>query len=289
MRGPPRGGVLRRGQRRRNRRPRGNPNYSGGEGGRTVKARKVSLSCAALLLTVTLLAGSPIRGAAAGPRRGAPRSPAFAVGQKGVAMIVRRIVAAAGRRDAGSFAVMLSARTRSEASRHAASALAATVRRSRAQLAELAQSVWQIVFIARIRPQLAVAALAGTRATANGPRYSADALALRLEPRGWRLELTRLIRIRALLPRRSVTLSYPQVAFEVTATTAIEEGELWADSLPITGSSGGTGPRRITFFGRPALPLARGRHMAVAFAIAGGVPEARAWLFRVRAGEQLAS
>jgi hypothetical protein len=84
-------------------------------------------------------------------------------------------------------------------------------------------------------------------------------------------------------------LSNPQVAFEVTATTAIEEGELWADSLPITGSSGGTGPRRITFFGRPALPLARGRHMAVAFAIAGGVPEARAWVFRVRAGEQLAS
>jgi hypothetical protein len=163
------------------------------------------------------------------------------------------------------------------------------VRQSRAELSELAQGVWQIVFIAQIRPRLAVAALAGARATANGPRYSARALALRLEPRGWRLELTRLVRIRPLLPRESVTLSKPQVAFEVTATAAIEEGDLWADSLPITGSSGGTGPRRITFFGRPALPLARGRHMAFAFAIAGGVPKAKAWLFRVRAGEQLAS
>jgi hypothetical protein len=253
-----------------------------------VNARKV-LSWAALLLTVTLLAGSPVRGAAAGPRRDRPVSPAFDVGEKSVAMIVQRIVAAAGRRDAGAFAVMLSARSRAEASTHAASALAGTVRRSRAQLAELAQGGWQIVFIARIRPQLAVAALAGTRVTANGPRHSAHALALRLEPRGWRLELTRLVRIRPLLPRGRVTLSKPQVAFEVTARAAIEEGELWADSLPITGSSGGTGPRRITFFGRPALPLAQGRHMAFAFAIAGGVPKARAWLFRVRAGAQLAS
>jgi hypothetical protein len=254
-----------------------------------VNARKVLLSCAVVLLSVTLLAGSPVRGAAAGSRHSRLRSPAFAVGRKSVAMIVRRIVAAAGRRDAGAFALVLSARSRSEASRHAASALAATVRRSRAQLAELAQGGWQFVFIARIRPRLAVAALAGTRVTDNGPRYSAHALALRLEPRGWRLELTRLVRIRPLLPRGSVALSKPQVAFEVTATAAIEEGGLWADSLPITGRSGGTGPRRITLFGRPALPLARGRHMAVAFAIAGGVPEARAWLFRVRAGEQLAS
>lgn len=90
------------------------------------------------------------------------------------------------------------------------------------------------------------------------------------------------VKLRVLGPDPgSTAASLPQVAAEIRAMAPIEDSTLLVDGTPLDTKSGGPSPSYVSVYGAPAAALARGRHVAVAFARAGDAASAVAWTFTV--------
>jgi hypothetical protein len=82
----------------------------------------------------------------------------------------------------------------------------------------------------------------------------------------------------------STAAAQPQVAAEIRAPASIDDSTLLVDGTPIDTKGGGPSPSYQSIYGAPAAPLAKGRHVAVAFARAGDAARAVAWTFTVGRG-----
>lgn len=243
----------------------------------------LQLLAGCLFAAVTLTTAA----SAANPR---DSEPAHRVGSlPDVLQIVERFVAAAHRHDVVALRALLSSDTRAELD--PLPAFAGLAKRIEQTVGTFPLGKWQIVLTEPLGPHFAIVTIAGARATGHGPSFMVYAAALRLERGGWKIELSNRVRIRPLIPipGREVTVSNPQIAAEIDARAPVEEAELWVDSQPVPGKGGGQSANRITVFGRPPRPLPPGRHMAVAYAIAGDVSRASAWIFSVRPGSRAAA
>jgi hypothetical protein len=72
-----------------------------------------------------------------------------------------------------------------------------------------------------------------------------------------------------------------QVAASLAATTPLVESGLWVDGEELTAKGGGLTPTKGTIYGTTAAPLAKGRHVAVAYARTATHGTAVAVSFRV--------
>jgi hypothetical protein len=129
-----------------------------------------------------------------------------------------------------------------------------------------------------LRDGLAVAALRDTaKRPLPGPR--AFAVPLAAEDGSWKVEPFGLDLSYGYPDDLSADPRRPYVSFGVNARGK-PEARLWIDGreLPLRRQEG----TFITFEGRPAKPLAKGRHTVVAFAKSGTRVGALAWTIRVR-------
>ncbi len=109
----------------------------------------------------------------------------------------------------------------------------------------------------------------------------ANARALRLSGGRWRPDTSGLVKV-AILGPRGVAAATPQVAAELSAHTPLVQSALWVDGTELLEKGGGLTPTRGTIYGAPNAPLAKGKHVAVAYARTAGHGTAVAWSFLVR-------
>lgn len=129
----------------------------------------------------------------------------------------------------------------------------------------------------------AIAAIAGERTRRGKREYAAYAAMLAREGNGWRLELGDPLRLELLSPRHTRTETQPLVAFRAAAEQPIRAAGLWLDGTPLPGRVRGSGAT-IEVTGKPAQPLAVGRHVVIVFASTGNVASAGAAPFRISGG-----
>ena len=97
----------------------------------------------------------------------------------------------------------------------------------------------------------------------------------------WVADRSGRVRIRILGPEPGTRAPRrPQVAIEMTASQQLAESALWVDGKELLEKGGGS-PTRGTIYGAPDAPLARGRHVAVAYARTASSATAVAWTFDV--------
>ncbi len=106
------------------------------------------------------------------------------------------------------------------------------------------------------------------------------ARALRLTGGSWRPDTSGLVKISILGPH-GIAAAKPQVAAQLSAPAPLVESALWVDGTELLEKGGGLTPNRGTIYGAPNAPLARGRHVAVAYGRTAGHATAVAWSFRV--------
>jgi hypothetical protein len=146
-------------------------------------------------------------------------------------------------------------------------------------------SDYTVVVSERITGRFAVVGVAGERLAEGVREYAAYAVALRLEGKKWKLELRAPIRIRPLRPDPGEKLvERTQLAAEVKAPAAIEEGGIWLDGEAVPGRAGGLTPRAQTMYAESGS-LDAGQHSVVAFASAGDNARAVAWTFESRSND----
>jgi hypothetical protein len=218
------------------------------------------------LLLVLLLAGALVPGAAAAT------SPGTELG---------KLVRAAGRGDAAALWPLLSS-----GAQRRLRPLARFRRGTAVELSEglgsFAHGSFDTALSQVVDTRLAVAAIAGTRRAEGRREYAAYAAVMRLEHGRWRADLLSPVKVRPLGPSQGTRVGpVMQAAAEVAAPVAVSDGAIWVDGRAIAGKSGGIDPEHVTFYGQPLRPLARGRHVAVAFARAGNQAGAVAWTFSV--------
>jgi hypothetical protein len=109
----------------------------------------------------------------------------------------------------------------------------------------------------------------------------ANARVLRLSGGRWRPDTSGLVRV-AILGPHGVAAATPQVAAELSARAPLVQSALWVDGAELLEKGGGLTPTRGTIYGAPSAPLAKGEHVAVAYARTAGHGTAVAWTFRVR-------
>jgi hypothetical protein len=107
------------------------------------------------------------------------------------------------------------------------------------------------------------------------------ARALRLSGGKWRPDTSGLVKVSVLGPR-GVASATPQVAAELSAHAPLVQSALWVDGTELLEKGGGLTPTRGTIYGAPNTPLAKGKHVAVAYARTAGHATAVGWSFRVR-------
>jgi hypothetical protein len=108
-----------------------------------------------------------------------------------------------------------------------------------------------------------------------------NARVLRLTGGRWRPDTSGLVKV-AILGPRGVAAATPQVAAELSAHAPLVQSALWVDGTELLEKGGGLTPTRGTIYGAPAAPLAKGKHVAVAYARTGSHGAAVAWSFLVR-------
>jgi hypothetical protein len=86
----------------------------------------------------------------------------------------------------------------------------------------------------------------------------------------------------AILGPKTPAAATPQVAAELSAKAPLVESGLWVDGTELLAKGGGLSPTRGTIYGAPERPLARGPHVAVAYARTNAHAAAVSWSFRVR-------
>jgi len=110
----------------------------------------------------------------------------------------------------------------------------------------------------------------------------ATASALHLVNGTWRRDTSGKVKVAILGPTpKSSAAAIPQVAAELSAGTALADSALWVDGIELNEKGGGLTPQRGTIYGAPAKPLARGLHVAVAYARTATHATAIVWTFRV--------
>ena len=109
----------------------------------------------------------------------------------------------------------------------------------------------------------------------------ANARVLRLSGGRWRPDTSGLVQV-AILGPHGVAAATPQVAAELSARAPLVQSALWVDGTELLEKGGGLTPTRGTIYGAPSAPLAKGKHVAVAYARTAGHGTAVAWTFRVR-------
>lgn len=106
-----------------------------------------------------------------------------------------------------------------------------------------------------------------------------DAVAAHLVDGRWRPDRSGRVKIEILGPPPGSTApKLPQVAAQLTASSALVESGLWVDGQELVVKGGGT-PTEGTIYGAPAKPLAAGKHIAVAYGRTDRTGTARAWSF----------
>lgn len=129
----------------------------------------------------------------------------------------------------------------------------------------------------------AVAWVGGKRVAGGKAAFAVYAVAERLRGGRWLAEVAGPVTMTPLGPQPEGTAApVPQVAAEIKAPRPIVDTALWVDGTPLEIKGGGPSSRYISIYGAPAAPLAKGRHVAVAFARAGADATATAWWFTVR-------
>jgi hypothetical protein len=96
----------------------------------------------------------------------------------------------------------------------------------------------------------------------------------------WKADTSGAVKIRILGPDGKVT-STPQVAVELSAATPLIESGMWVDGKELVVKGGGLTATKGTIYGAPGMPLAKGTHVAVAYARTANHATAVAWSFRV--------
>ena len=91
------------------------------------------------------------------------------------------------------------------------------------------------------------------------------AVALHLTGRRWRPDRSGSVKVEFLGPH-STAAPIPQVAAQLSAKSPLVESALWVDGQELTAKGGGLTPTRGTIYGAPTAQLAKGEHVAVAYA-----------------------
>jgi hypothetical protein len=108
------------------------------------------------------------------------------------------------------------------------------------------------------------------------------AKALHLVGGEWIPDTSKAVHISILGPHpQTKAASTPQVAAELFGNAPLVESALWIDGQELLEKGGGLTPKRGTIYGAPASPLAKGTHVAVAYARTANHAAAVAWTFRV--------
>jgi hypothetical protein len=130
------------------------------------------------------------------------------------------------------------------------------------------------------------AALGGGRTLYRGGDWAVvvkggQAVALHLVGGDWQPDRTGRVKVELLGPA-PVSTPTPQVAAQLTAPTPLVESGLWIDGVELLAKGGGLSPRKGTIYGAAEGKLARGRHLAVAYARTATAATAVARSFQVR-------
>jgi len=107
------------------------------------------------------------------------------------------------------------------------------------------------------------------------------AVALHLAGGEWQPDRTGRVKVQVLGPK-PVSTPTPQVAAQLSASTPLVESGLWIDGVELLAKGGGLAPTRGTIYGAPDGKLAKGRHLAVAYARTATAATAVARPFVVR-------
>jgi len=95
----------------------------------------------------------------------------------------------------------------------------------------------------------------------------------------WQRDTSHAVKIRVLGPTGSAP-RVAQMAAEISATRPLVESGLWVDGAEVPVKGGGSATKG-TIYGALGKPLARGRHVAVAYGRTAAHGAAVAWSFRV--------
>ena len=106
------------------------------------------------------------------------------------------------------------------------------------------------------------------------------ATALHLVHNTWVPDTSGKVKITVLGPK-GVARPTPQVAAELSAKAPLVESALWVDGVELLEKGGGLTPTRGTIYGAPTAPLAKGKHVGVAYARTADHATAVAWTFHV--------
>jgi ABC-type glycerol-3-phosphate transport system substrate-binding protein len=96
----------------------------------------------------------------------------------------------------------------------------------------------------------------------------------------WKADTSGAVKIKILGPDGAVAAT-PQVAAELSARKPLIESGMWVDGTEMLVKGGGLKPTKGTIYGAPGAPLAKGEHVAVAYARTAEHATAVAWSFRV--------
>jgi hypothetical protein len=96
----------------------------------------------------------------------------------------------------------------------------------------------------------------------------------------WKADRSSAVKIKILGPDGSVAAT-PQVAAELSARKPLIESGMWVDGTELLVKGGGLTATKGTIYGAPGAPLAKGEHVAVAYARTAQHATAVAWSFRV--------
>jgi hypothetical protein len=96
----------------------------------------------------------------------------------------------------------------------------------------------------------------------------------------WKADTSGAVKIRILGPDGSVAPT-PQVAAELSSAQPLIESGMWVDGHELIAKGGGLTATKGTIYGAPDTPLAKGTHLAVAYARTAAHATAVAWSFRV--------
>lgn len=108
-----------------------------------------------------------------------------------------------------------------------------------------------------------------------------SAVALHLAGGEWQPDRSGRVKVSFLGPRGTVA-PISQVAAELSAHTPLVESGLWVDGVELLEKGGGLTTTRGTIYGAPGSALARGKHLAVAYARTATAATAVAEVFHVR-------
>ena len=107
------------------------------------------------------------------------------------------------------------------------------------------------------------------------------AVALHLVGGEWQPDRSGKVKVSFLGPKGTVA-PISQVAAELSASTPLVESGLWVDGSELLEKGGGLTATRGTIYGAPTRALARGKHLAVAYARTATAATAVARVFHVR-------